>query len=247
VDGADDEVVPRLAIEADDDGVEAERLPAEAGRDARGDLGDIERVLGGLGLLGAQDREDELAVALGDRRGAVALVGQPVLGEDERGDRVRLRVDEDGGAERAAQGQRAGPGVERPQRGGAAAPQLLRRAVEDERERVGAEGECAADACQAAAEVGQQEVARRVAALGVEAAEVVDVEREQEQAAARVDVRDRGRERREQFRPRSEPGVQRRRAAGAVHGTGSITADIASGRSARTARALPARESGGRP
>ena len=43
---------------------------------------DVERVLGGLRLLGAEDREDELAVALGDRRGAVALVGQPVLGED---------------------------------------------------------------------------------------------------------------------------------------------------------------------
>src|SRR6185436_18572645 len=87
-----------------------ERIDAEAGRDARGELGDVERVLGGLRLLGAQDREDQLAEALGDRGGAVALVGQPVLSEDERGDRVALRVDEDSGAERAAQDERAGPG-----------------------------------------------------------------------------------------------------------------------------------------
>ena len=151
---------------ATDEGA-VERVDPEPRRDAGGELGDVERVLGGLRLLGPQDREDELAVALGDRGGAVALVGQPVLGEDERGDRVGLRIDEDGGAERAAQGERAGPWVERPQGPGAAAPQVLRRAVEDERERVGAEGEGAAAAGEAAGEVGEQEVARRVAALGV--------------------------------------------------------------------------------
>ena len=167
-----------------------ERVDAEAGRDARGELGDVERVLGGLRLLGAEDREDELAVALGDRRGAVALVGQPVLGEDERGDRVGLRLDEDGGAERAAQGQRAGRGVEGPQRGGAAAPQLLRRAVEDEREGVGAEGEGAAEGGEPAAEIRQEDVARGVAVLRVEAAEIVDVEDEQEQRLARAEGRD---------------------------------------------------------
>jgi hypothetical protein len=67
--------------------------------DAGGELRDVERVLGGLGLLGAEDREDQLAVAVGHRRRAVALVGEAVLGEGERRDGVRRGVDDHDRAE----------------------------------------------------------------------------------------------------------------------------------------------------
>ena len=65
VDGADDEVVPRLAIEVDDDGVEAERL-----RDRGGDR--LERA---RQLVGALDRARgvELRVQSGEGRERAAL------------------------------------------------------------------------------------------------------------------------------------------------------------------------------
>jgi hypothetical protein len=91
-------------------------------------------------------------------------------------------------------------------------PELLRRAGDQEREGVGAEGErAAAERVEPGAERGQERVAGGVAALGVEAAEVVDVEREQEQRAAGLERADVRLERLQEAGPCSERGMRRPR------------------------------------
>jgi len=248
VDGADDEVVPRLAVQVDDDGVEAERLghqlvaddrvPAhlpplvvveppglrddrrvdrdladvvelggatdegavervdpETRRDAGGELGDVERVLGGLRLLGPQDREDELAVALGDRGGAVALVGQ----------RSSARTS---AATASASGSTRTAAPNEQRRGSAPAPGSSdHRAPAPRRHR--SSGEPSRTSANASAP--------------------------RAKARPSSSARD------------PSPACSAAAPEGAVHGTGSVTADIAPGRSAGIARALPARGPGGRP
>jgi hypothetical protein len=99
-----------------------ERVDAEARGDAGRERGDVERVLGGLRLLRGEDGEDQLAVALGDRRRAGALVGQAVLRDGERGGGVCSGVGKHRRAEGAAQLDAARAWVERPHRGSSGVP-----------------------------------------------------------------------------------------------------------------------------
>ena len=130
--------VVELGGAADEGAVE--RVDAEARRDARGELGDVERVLGGLRLLGAEDREDELAVALGDRR-ARGCAGRPAGPRRGRARRPRRPPGRRGRRRRTSSAGRArrprGRATTARRRRGATAPPASRRGRARRRRRRG--------------------------------------------------------------------------------------------------------------
>ena len=187
-----------------------ERVDAEAGRDAGRERGDVEGVLGGQRLLRGEGSRGSA------RRSARRPRGRDCAGRPAgppRG-RARRRGPPAGSASTrrrtSSAGPRAGPGraTTARRRRGATAPPASRRGRARRRRR---QGRRRGRGGQAAAEVGQQEVARRVAALGVEAAEVVDVEREQERPARPAPSPRDGRRRAR----RAQRGARRRRRVGA--------------------------------
>ena len=210
--GIDEELADVVQVGGAADERALGRVHAHPGRDPPRELGDVLGVVGGVGLLGAKQGEQDLRVALGHERRALLLVLQARLGEREDVERAAAGARNRGGPERAARGRLARAGLEREQHAGAAAPYVVGRAVEEHGEPVAREAEAAAgrQARDPAGEAAQVRVAARVAVLGVEAAEVVDVDGQQQDEPAVAGARDRALEPGHE-RPRGRRGARRAR------------------------------------